>query len=83
MQKVFYMLEDAPTTHTFEYSVLGSNRQYPYLLGFDSNLIPNSCNFYMFQSYICEDSEYLGQSEIFVYIYIHSLGKIPNNWEIH
>ena len=37
--------ENAPTIHTFEYSVIGSNSQYPYLLGFNSNLIPNSCNF--------------------------------------
>ena len=32
----------------------------------------------MFQPYLREDSEYSGQSEIFVCIYVHSLGKILN-----
>ena len=31
----------------------------------------------IFQPYLCEDSKYLGQSEIFVCIYVHSLGKNP------
>ena len=43
--KCILYAENAPTIHTFEYSVLGSIRQYSYLLGFDSDLIPNSCNF--------------------------------------
>ena len=43
--KCILYAKKAPTIHTFEYSVLGSNSQYPYLLGFNSNLVPNSCNF--------------------------------------
>ena len=37
--------KNAPTTPIFEYSVLKSNCSHPYLLGFDSNLVPNMCNF--------------------------------------
>ena len=43
--KCILYAENAPTMHTFEYLVLGSNSKYPYLLGFDSNIVPNSCNF--------------------------------------
>ena len=39
--KCILYVENAPTVHTFEYSVLGSYSQYPYVLGFDSNLVPN------------------------------------------
>ena len=37
----------------------------------------------IFQPYLCEDSEYFEQSEIFVCIYVHSLGKTLNTQEIH
>ena len=36
---------NAPTTPIIEYSTLRSNCLHPYLLGFDSNLIPNKHNF--------------------------------------
>ena len=39
---------NAPTIPTFEYSVLESYSSYPCLLGFDSNLIPNSSIFLYF-----------------------------------
>ena len=38
---------NAPTTPAFEYSVLESYSSYPCLLGFDSNLVPNSSIFYI------------------------------------
>ena len=43
--KCILYARNVPTVHTFKYSVFGSYRQYPYLLGFDSNLIPKSCIF--------------------------------------
>ena len=58
------------------------NSQHPYLLGFNSNLIPNF-NILLFQPYPGEDSEYLGQSERFVCISASSLRNNPNIREIH
>ena len=52
--------------------------QHPYLLGFDSNLIPNS-NILLFQPYPGEDSEYLEQSGRFAYNSASFLGNTPNN----
>ena len=37
--------KDAPTAHIFKYLIFGINSQHPYLLGFNSNLIPNSSSF--------------------------------------
>ena len=58
------------------------NSQHPYLLGFDSNLIPNF-NILVFQPYPGEDSEYLEESERFAPIPASSLGNTPNIREIH
>ena len=37
--------KNTPTTPILEYSILRSNCSHPYLLGFDSNLLPNMYNF--------------------------------------
>ena len=58
------------------------NSQHPYLLGFDSNLIPNF-NILLFQPYPGEDSEYSEESERFTCISASPLGNTPNIWEIH
>ena len=47
--------------------------QHPYLLGFDSNLIPNS-NILVFQPYLGEDSEYSEKSGRFAGIQHLPLG---------
>ena len=41
--KCILYARNAPTTHIFEYLVLRSNCLHPYLIGFDSNLVPNKC----------------------------------------
>ena len=81
MQKHISHAENAPNTHIFNHPTIDVNSQYPHLLGFDSNLVPNF-NILLFQLYPGEDSEYLGQSEGFVCISVFSLGNNPNNWEI-
>ena len=43
--KLYYYAKNAPSTPTFEYSIFRSNCSHPYLLGFNSNLVPNMCNF--------------------------------------
>ena len=54
--------------------------QHPYLLGFDSNLIPNS-NILVFQPYPEEDSEYSEKSGRFAGNSASSLGNTPKNQE--
>ena len=54
--------------------------QHPYLLGFDSNLVPNS-HILVFQPYPGEDSEYSEKSGRFTYSSASSLGNTPNNQE--
>ena len=54
----------------------------PYLLGFDSNLIPN-LNILVFQPYPGEDSEYSEKLGRFACNSVPSLGNTPNIWEIH
>ena len=44
-KNTFYMLKNAPTAHIFKHPIFGINSQHPYLLGFDSNLVPNSSSF--------------------------------------
>ena len=58
------------------------NIQHPYLLGFDSSLIPNF-NILVFQPYPVEDSEYSEESGRFACNSVSSLGNTPNIWEIH
>ena len=54
--------------------------QHPYLLGFDSNLIPNS-NILVFQLYHGEDSEYSEKLGRFASNSASSIGITPNNRE--
>ena len=74
--------ENTPTTHIFNYRTIDINSQHPYLLGFDSNLIPNF-NILVFQPYPGEDSEYLEESGRFACNSASSLGNTPNIREIH
>ena len=82
MQKHISLAENAPTAHIFYHPTIDVNSQHPYLLGFDSNLIPNF-NILLFQPYLGEDSEYSEQSERFACTSAFPLGNNPNNWEIH
>ena len=68
-------------TH-FNYQTININSQDPYLLGFNSNLIPNF-NILVFQPYPGEDSEYLEESGRFACISVSPLGNTPNIQEIH
>ena len=82
MQRHISHAENAPTTHIFNHLTIDVNSQNPYLLGFDSNLIPNP-NILLFQPYLGEDSRYSGQSERFTCNSASPLGKNLNNQEIH
>ena len=76
------LAENAPTAHILNYLTIDINSQDPYLLGFDSNLIPNF-NILLFQPYPGEDSEYSEESGGFACISVSPLGNTPNIWEIH
>ena len=82
MQNHISCAENAPTAHIFNYPTININSQDPYLLGFDSNLIPNF-NILVFQPYPGEDSEYSKESERFACISASSLGNTPNIRKIH
>ena len=82
MQKHISLAENAPTAHIFNNPTIDINSQDPYLLGFDSNLIPNF-NILLFQPYLGEDSEYSEESGRFTYISASPLGNTPNIREIH
>ena len=82
MQKHISPAETAPSGNTFANPTMHIHSQHPYLLGFDSNLIPNS-HILVFQPYLEEDSEYSEKSGRFAYSSASSLGNIPNNRENH
>ena len=82
MQKHISHAENAPIAHIFYHPTIDINSQHPHLLGFDSNLVPNS-NVLLFQPYLGEDSEYSEQSERFACTSLFPLGKNPNIQEIH
>ena len=82
MQKHISCTENTPTAHILKYPTIDINSQLPYLLGFDSNLIPNF-NILVFQLYPGEDSEYLEESGRFACISESFLGNTPNIREIH
>ena len=42
MQKHISHAKNAPTAHIFKHLIIKINSQHPHLLGFDSNLVPNS-----------------------------------------
>ena len=73
--------ENTPTAHIFNYPTIDVNSQHQYLLGFDSNLVPN-LNILVFQPYPEEDSEYLEKSGGFACNSASSLGNTPNIQEI-
>ena len=82
MQKHIAPAENAPSAHISNNLTIGINSQHPYLLGFDSNLVPNS-NILVFQPYLGEDSEYSEESGRFAHNSAPPLGITPNIQEIH
>ena len=66
--------ENTPTAHIFNYPTIDVNSQHPYLLGFDSNLVPNF-NILVFQPYPEEDSKYSEKSGRFAH------NSVPSSWE--
>ena len=82
MQNCISLAGTALTAHISKNPTIDINSQHPYLLGFDSNLIPNF-NIVVFQLYPGEDSEYLEESERFACISVSPLGNTLNIWEIH
>ena len=74
--------ENTPSVHIFNYLTIDVNSQHSYLLGFDSNLVPNLHNL-VFQPYPEEDSEYSEKSGRFACNSASSLGNTPNNRENH
>ena len=69
--------EKTPTAHIFNHPTIDINSQHPYLLGFDSNLIPNF-NILVFQPYPEEDSEYSEKLGRFAHNSAPPLGNTPN-----
>ena len=82
MQNHISCAENAPTAHSFNYLTININSQDPYLLGFDSNLVPNF-NILVFQPYPGEDSEYLEELGRFACISASPLGNTLSIREIH
>ena len=82
MQKHILPAETALSAKFFKNPVMHIHSQHPYLLGFDSNLAPNS-NIPVFQPYPGEDSEYSEKSGRFACNSASSLGNTPNNRENH
>ena len=75
MQKKYIShAENAPIAQIFYHPTIDINSQHSHLLGFDSNLIPNS-NILLFQPYLGEDSKYSEQSERFTCTSALLLGK--------
>ena len=81
MQKHILPAETAPSANAFTNPIMHIHSQHPYLLGFDSNLVPNS-HILVFQPYPGEDSEYSEKSGRFACNSASSLGNIPKNREI-
>ena len=82
VQKRILPAGTTPSTNVFTNPIMHIHSQHPYLLGFDSNLVPNS-HILVFQPYLGEDSEYLEKSGRFAYSSASSLGNTPNNRENH
>ena len=80
MQKHILPAENALGAHFSNNPTMYIHSQHPYLLGFDSNLVPNS-NILVFQLYPGEDSEYSEKSGRFAHNSASSLGNTPNNRE--
>ena len=82
VQKHILPAETAPSAKFLKNLTMHIHSQHPYLLGFDSNLVPNS-NILVFQPYPGEDSEYSEKSGRFACNAAFSLGNTPNNRENH
>ena len=82
MQKHITLAENAPVAHVSNNLTIGINSQHPYLLGFNSNLIPNF-NILVFQPYLGEDSEYSEELRRFAHNSAPPLGNTLNIQEIH
>ena len=80
VQKHILPAGTTPSANVFTNLIMHIHSQHPYLLGFDSNLIPNS-NILVFQPYPGEDSEYSEKLGRFAYSSASSLGNTPNNRE--
>ena len=78
----FSPAENTPTAYISYYPTIDINSQHPYLLGFNSNLVPNF-TILLFQPYPGDDSEYLEESGRFTCISVSPLGNTPNVQEIH
>ena len=74
--------ENTSTAHILNYLTIDLYSQHTYLLGFDSNLVPNF-KILVFQPYPEEDSKYSEKSGRFACNSASSLGNTPNIWEIH
>ena len=77
MQKRILPTENAPGAHFLNNPTMDIHSQHPYLLGFDSNLVPNF-NILVFQPYPGEDSEYSEESGRFAHNSAPSVGNTPN-----
>ena len=82
MQKHISLAETTLTTHISNNPTIDTNSQHPYLLGFDSNLVPNF-NILVFQPYPGEDSEYSEELERFTCSSASPLGNTLNIRKIH
>ena len=80
MQKHISPAGTALPANIFKNPTMHIHSQHPYLLGFDSNLVPNP-HILVFQPYPGEDSEYSEKSGRFAYSSASSLGNTPNNRE--
>ena len=80
MQKHISPAGTTPSANIFTNPIMHIQSQHAYLLGFDSNLVPNS-HILVFQPYPGEDSEYSEKSGRFAYSSVSPLGNIPNNRE--
>ena len=80
VQKHSLPAETAPSAKFFKNPIMHIHSQHPYLLGFDSNLVPNS-NILVFQPYPGENSEYSEKSGRFACSSASPLGNTPNNRE--
>ena len=79
-KNTFYLQELHLLQIFFTNPIMHIHSQHLYLLGFDSNLVPNSL-ILVFQPYPEEDSEYSEKSGRFAHSSASSLGNTPNNRE--
>ena len=82
MQKHISHAENAPTAHIFKHPIIERNSQYPYFLGFDSDLIPNS-SIFIISAISLQGFQIFGTiRDICMYLSVSSWEN-QNNWKIH